>query len=234
MRADTDLPHAALRADIIAACLRLERMGVNQGTSGNVSARVPEGFLITPSGLAYDLMKPEDIVLMTLDGGYFGDLMPSSEWQMHSAIYHARPDAGAVVHTHSVHATAVSCLRRDIPAFHYLVALAGGKSIRCSDYAPFGTKELAETMLEALHGHKACLLANHGLVCLEATLPRAIHLCAEVETLARQYLLASAAGTPVLLGDDEIESVVKRIESYANPGNTKLPSAFLAPRRLDH
>ncbi len=211
------LKHAALRQAIIAACREMNALGINQGTSGNISARVESGFLITPSGVPYDEMAPDQVVAMDLEGGHPDGQKPSSEWRMHSDIYRGRPDAGAVVHTHSTFCTALACLRREIPAFHYMVAVAGGASVRCADYATFGTQALSDNMLQALEGRRACLLANHGMICFGPDLKKALALAVEVETLARQYWHASQAGEPVLLPEEEMSTVLKLFKGYGAP-----------------
>ena len=212
------LKDAALRQAIIAACRQMNALGINQGTSGNISAQVAGGFLITPSGVPYDEMAPGQMVEMDLEGGHRDDQRPSSEWRMHRDIYRARPEAGAVVHTHATFCTALACLRREIPAFHYMVAVAGGASIRCADYATFGTQALSDNMLRALEGRRACLLANHGMICFGADLKKALALAVEVETLARQYWHARQAGEPVLLSEEEMTTVLERFESYGQQG----------------
>ena len=203
-----------LARDIIDTCLRMNALGINQGTSGNVSARCEAGFLITPSGVSYEALEPADIVLMSFDGSVHSDLKPSSEWRMHRDIYLNHETADAVVHLHPPHATALSCLREDIPPFHYMVAVAGGRDIRCSEYATFGTSALSEVMLDALQNRKACLLANHGLIAFGATLEKALGLAVEVEALARQYLLARQAGEPVLLSDEQMDVVIEKFSTY--------------------
>jgi L-fuculose-phosphate aldolase len=202
------------RRAIIDACLAMTAAGLNQGTSGNISLRAGEGFLITPSGLAYEAMEEEQIVPVAMDGRHEGSYVPSSEWRMHRDIYAAHPQAGAVVHLHSPHATALSCLRRDIPPFHYMIAVAGGTSLRCATYATFGTQALSEAMLEALADRKACLLANHGMICFERSLDKALWLAGEVEALCRQYILALQAGEPVILSDAEMAEVLERFATY--------------------
>ncbi|NRG19325.1 class II aldolase/adducin family protein [Rhizobiales bacterium] len=204
----------ALRRDIIETARALPREGLTKGTSGNVSARWGGGFLVTPSGVPYDALREEMIVPMDLDGGYRGDFLPSSEWRMHLDIYRANETAGAVVHCHSPRATALSCLRRPIPAFHYMVAVAGGDTIECADYATFGTAELSEKMIAALGTRLACLLANHGQIAYGPTLAKALWLAGEVEALADQYLSALIAGEPVLLPAEEMERVLKKFSSY--------------------
>jgi len=206
--------HQASRDAIIQTCLKMGELGINQGTSGNVSQRIPGGYLLTASGVAYDRMEPAHVVEMDLDAGYTGDFLPSSEWRMHQDIYRARHEAGAVVHAHSTYATALSCLRRDVPAFHYMIAVAGGATLRCADYATFGTQALSDAMLAALEGRTACLLANHGMICFGKDLEKALWLAVEVETLCKQYFIASQAGTPVLLDDEEMRGVLRRFRTY--------------------
>ncbi len=199
---------------IIATCRAMNAAGINQGSAGNVSARFAEGFLITPSALAYDRLKRDDIVLLDLDGNTRDARRPSSEWRMHRDIYASRPDAGAVLHAHSTFATALSCLRLDIPAFHYMVAVAGGRDIRCADYALFGTQALSDAMLAALEDRRACLLGTHGMICYDADLERALKLGIEVETLAKQYWHARQAGEPVILSDAEMDAVLEKFAGY--------------------
>lgn len=206
--------HLALRRQIVATCRRMNALGINQGTSGNVSARVRGGLLITPSGVPYDAMTAEGVVALAPDGAVRGAGKPSSEWRFHVDILAARPDAGAIVHTHSVHATALSCLRRDIPAFHYMVAAAGGDTIRCADYATFGTQALSDHALAALDGRRACLLANHGVIALGKDIDAALALAVEVETLAQQYLLALQVGKPTILGKAEMRRVIEKFKGY--------------------
>ena len=201
-------------ADILAACRDLNARGLNQGTSGNVSVRDGDGMIVTPSGVSYDEGTPEMCVRVTLDGAWSGDWRPSSEWRMHLDVYRARPEARAVVHVHSPHATALSTLREGIPAFHYMVAVAGGTDIRCAAYATFGKQALSDAMLAALEGRAACLLANHGQIALGPSLAKAVAMTEEVEALARQYLLARAAGTPVLLDDAEMGRVLDLFVDY--------------------
>lgn len=227
--------HHAIAEKIIWVCREMNRLGINQGTSGNVSARVPGGFLITPSGLGYDGMTPEQIVEMDLDGGYHGDLLPSSEWRMHQAIYARRPEAQAVLHAHPVSSTALSCLNEGIPAFHYMVGVAGGADIRCAGYATFGTEALSDMMLEALDGRSACLLANHGMICFSRDLNKVLGLAVEVETLARQYLQARSVGSPVILSAAQMDEVLLRFQSYGKQPADLPPGHVLAvdgPKRI--
>lgn len=204
---------------LIAAARALDAAGFMPSKSGNLSIRTPLGFLITPSGLPYAALTAEDLVEVALDGAIVtGARRPSSEWRLHAGIYLARPDAQAIVHTHSPHGTALSCARRAIPAFHYMIAMAGGIDIRCSAYATFGTAELAASAVTALAGRRACLLANHGVVAIGATLAGADGLAREVENLARQYLLLLAAGlSPVLLDAAEMVAVVEQFRGYGRP-----------------
>lgn len=189
--------------------------GLSAGTSGNASLRTSRGFLITPTGVAPEALRADSAVELDLSGRVLaGHLLPSSEWPMHAAIYAARPDAAAIVHCHSRHATALACCALPIPAFHYMVAVAGGDSIRCAPYAVFGSPVLAAAAVAALAGRQACLLANHGQIALGSTPERALALAVEVEELAAQYLLARQAGTPRILDDDEMAEVLARFGSY--------------------
>jgi len=208
------LKYKDLRKKIIETCLRMNEIGINQGTSGNVSTRTDEGFLITASGIPYDRMEPEHIVEMDLDAGYRGEFLPSSEWRMHHDIFKSRPEAGAIVHTHSIYATALSCLRRDIPAFHYMIGVTGGVSLRVTEYQEFGTQALSDTMLKAMKDRRACLLANHGQIAFGPNLDKALWLAGEIETLCHQYWAALQAGEPVLLNEEQMKTVLARFKSY--------------------
>jgi L-fuculose-phosphate aldolase len=225
--------HLALRRAVIATCRTMNRLGINQGRSGNVSVRVPGGFLITGSGIAYEAMQPRHVVEMDLDGGYRGAVLPSSEWRMHLDLMRTRNDVQAVVHTHSTYATALSCLRLGIPAFHYMVAVAGGPDIRCAEYATFGTEALSQAMLKAIEGRSACLLANHGVVVLGQSLADALARAVEVETLAKQYWIARALGTPVVLDEAEMAVVLARFRSYGQHRQANDPQAIAMPVRRD-
>jgi L-fuculose-phosphate aldolase len=207
----------ALRREIIRTCLQMNALGINQGTSGNVSARVEDGLLITPSGVPYDEMRTEDIVHMRPDATHDGLLPPSTEWRFHLDIITTRPEVGAIVHTHPTFATTLAIMGRDIPALHYMIAAAGGPSIRCAAYATFGTEELSANALAALEGRAACLLAHHGMIATGPTLQKALWLAVEVETLARQYYHTLLLGGPPLLPDDEIERVREKMQGYG-PG----------------
>jgi L-fuculose-phosphate aldolase len=182
-----------------------------------VSARTASGFLVTPTGLAYESISPEDIVAMAPDGLPTGPRAPSSEWRFHRDIYAARPEVGAVVHAHSPFATTLACLGRGVPAFHYMVAIAGGCDIRCAAYATFGTQALSDHALAALEGRKACLLANHGMIAVGAALADALALGVEVEALAEQYWRALQIGEPNLLSDAEMSVVLEKFATYGQP-----------------
>ncbi|PIO97221.1 class II aldolase/adducin family protein [Pleomorphomonas carboxyditropha] len=209
------LSHLALRTEIIETCREMNASGVNQGTSGNVSVRIGDGrFLVTPTGIPYAGMTEDQIVEMTFDGIYYGPCRPTSEWRFHRDILLHRPDIDTVIHTHSMFSTVISCLRRDIPAVHYMVAAAGGENIRCADYATFGSQALSDHALTALEGRLACLLANHGLIVLGANLRKALALLVEVETIAAQYWRALAVGTPVILDSAEMQNVFDMFKVY--------------------
>ena len=203
-----------LREASIEAAVAMNASGINQGTSGNISVRTDDGMLITPSGMPYCSLAPDDLVLVSMDGAISGQREPSSEWRFHRDIYRERDDAQAIVHAHPDYCVTLACLGRAIPAFHYMVAAAGGHDIRCSAYATFGTQQLSDHVLKALQGRKACLMANHGLVCLERNLPRALALAIEVEHLAKAYCHCLAIGEPVILDDAEMGRVLEKFKSY--------------------
>lgn len=208
-----------VRSEIIAAAQAMDAAGFAPTKSGNVSARCPNGFLITPSGLPYAQMTAADLVEMRLDGTVSSGGRPSSEWPFHAAIYRAREDAQAIVHTHSPRATALAATRRGIPAFHYMIAMAGGPDIRCAEYATFGTESLAANAVAALEGRKAVLLANHGVIALGGSLKGAWSIAFEVENLAGQYLDILASGlVPVILDGDEMARVIEKFAGYGKLG----------------
>lgn len=216
-----------LRQGLVDACLWMNASGINQGTSGNISARYKEVMLITPSGVPYDEMKPEDIAAMPLEGEYGaweGPVKPSSEWRFHLDIMKARPQVGAIVHTHSTYATVISCTRRDIPAVHYMIAASGGSTVRCADYATFGTKELSENALVALEDRTCCILANHGAIATGANLAKAKWLAMELETLAKQYYMTLTIGGAVIVSDDEIEKNVRLFSGYGPKPKEQAPA----------
>jgi len=204
----------ANRQAIIDACLDMERIGINQGTSGNISVRQDDGLLITPTSKPYAEMEPQDIVFLRMDGTSEGPLRPSSEWRIHRDIYRERPDVHAIVHAHPIYATTLAIMGRDIPPVHYMVAIFGGATVRCAPYATFGTAELSEHALEALRDRRACLLAHHGIVAAGKTLAHTMWLAAELEVLARQYHGALQIGTPPLLSEEEIARVLDKMREY--------------------
>ncbi len=214
--------HLALREAMIATARRMNASGLNQGTSGNLSQRVEDGFLVTPTGMDYDTMVPEDLVLMRFDGTHEGRRAPSSEWRFHRDLLAARPEVGAVLHAHSMFCTTLACLRRGIPSFHYMVAMAGGADIRCAPYATFGTEELSRHAVAALEGRKACLLANHGMLALGGNLASTFKLAVEVETLAAMYWRALQVGEPVLLDAAEMAVVLEKFKTYGQQPEPRL------------
>ena len=228
----------AARRAIIEACRQMNALGINQGTSGNISMRFGDVMLITPTALAYEKMKPADLCRMPIEGDYGsfeGALVPSTEWRFHLDILRARPDVGAVVHCHSTYATALAICHHEIPAVHYMIAGAGGPTIRVAEYATYGTKELSDNALRALEGRTCCLLGNHGQIATGPTLDRALWLAVELETLAKQYTLTKLIGGARILPDDEIARVVEKFQVYgpqeratlegASPSKTKIGRA---------
>lgn len=205
-----------LRQEIIAASIRMNDSGINQGTSGNISHRFGEGMLITPSSMPYDTLEPADIMYVGPDGRAEGRNTPSSEWRFHLDILRARPELNAVVHAHPTYATTIAIMGRAIPPIHYMVAVCGGPDIRCAPYATFGTPELSAHAVKALEGRTACLLAHHGMIAAGKTLAKAMWLAVEVETLARQYHGCLQLGDPPLLPVTEIENVLSRMAGYGH------------------
>ena len=199
----------ALRQQLVTVARRMNGTGLNQGTSGNLSVRIEEGILVTPSSLPYEQMEVGDLVALDLSGQPLKEKQrrPSSEWRLHADVLSCRPEAMAVLHCHPIHATALACHDRGIPAFHYMVAVAGGDEIRCAPYATFGTKELSDNVVNALAQRNACLLARHGMVTLGKDLESALRVAVEVETLARMYLQALQLGEPPLLSMQQMQAV---------------------------
>jgi L-fuculose-phosphate aldolase len=212
-------PEESLREAIVSTAVAMNASRINRGKSGNVSARWRDGFLITPSGLRYQETTRDDIVEMNLGGEARGKRVPSSEWRFHRDIYRRRDDAQAIVHTHSPFATSLACLRRGIPSFHYMVAVAGGNDIRCAPYATFGSQELADNALAALADRRACLLANHGVIAIGNSLASALALAIEVETLAEMYWRALQVGEPLILDEAEMKTVLAKFATYGQPGD---------------
>ncbi len=201
---------SALREEMVLICRRMNSSGINQGTAGNLSVRSGNGFLVTPSGMPYEIMEADDIVSMDFDGSYAGR-MPSSEWRFHRDILTNRQDVNVVLHCHSVHATTLACHHKTIPAFHYMTGVAGGSTIRCAKYATFGTQALSDHALVALEGRLACLLGQHGQISLGTTLEAALWLAIEVETLSHMYVQALMLGEPPILPEDEMERVIEQM-----------------------
>jgi len=223
------LKEKALRTAVVAQSRALNASGINQGSSGNISARVDDAMLITPSAVPYDLMRPEMLALMPLNGEYgawSGPLKPSSEWRFHLDIMRARPDVGAIVHCHPPYGTALAMLNKPILAAHYMIALFGGPVIECVKYAPYGTKELSDLVVAGLADRHGVLLGNHGAIATGATLESAMHRAIELEALARMYYLAIAVGRPAILSDEEVARIVERFKSY---GGGETAQKALAP-----
>ena len=206
-----------LREAIIEKARWMNAIGINQGTSGNISARLGEQILITPRSVPYETMQPEMIASMPLNGEYGawqGEIPPSTEWRFHIDIMHARPEVGAIVHTHSTFATVLSMARRPIPACHYMIGIFGGADVRCADYATFGTKALSENALKALEGRNGCLLANHGMIAAGNNLDNAMWLAVELETIAKQYYHSLLIGGPAVLPDSAIDEARAWMKEY--------------------
>ena len=202
------------RESAAAAVRRMDALGMNRGSTGNLSLRAGDGMLITPTGMGADELRPQDLVWMGWNGTLRGDWQPSSEWHFHRAVYLARADLQAVLHTHSTHAAALACLRRELPAFHYLVAVAGGDNVPCVPYHLFGTEALSQAVAAAMARRDACLMANHGLVAAGASLPQAMKVLQEIESLCEVYLKALAVGEPALLSTAEMAAVIEKFRSY--------------------
>ena len=212
-----DKAELKLRESIINACRSMNGLGINQGTSGNISARYGKLMLITPSGVPYEELKAKDIVSTQISGSgdkWSGALAPSSEWRFHLRILQDRPEAGSVVHTHSTYATTLAICNKPIPAIHYMVAAAGGPDIRVAPYATYGTEELSDLALKAMEGRTCCLLRNHGVIATGSDVRRALWLAVEIETLARQYYLSLALDDAQILPDAEITRVIKKFKNY--------------------
>ena len=210
-----------LREAIVGQCRWMNSSGLNQGTSGNISARCGDVMLVTPSATPYEQMTPEMVAAMPLagrDGEWRGPLRPSTEWRFHRDILRSRPEAGAVVHTHSTYCTALAVTRRGIPPVHYMMAAFGGSDIRCAEYHTFGTAELSAAVLTALEARKGCLLANHGMITVGADLEEAMWLAVELETLARQYVLSLQLGGPVLLSETQVADAARSFSGYGLSG----------------
>ena len=206
------------RKEVIKYSIKLNTTNLSPLRSGNISVRGiengVEGFLITPSGKKYDTLKEEDIVFVSSDGNHDSNLKPSSEWRFHKDIYLKKPDAKAIVHAHSTHASAVSAHGKDIPAFHYMIALAGGDSIKCAKYATFGTQELSDNIIDALENRKACLMSNHGQVAFGENLESAFELAEELENICHQYINTIKLGDPKILSSSEMDVILEKVKNY--------------------
>ena len=205
---------ADLRQELINTALAMGSNGLNRGTAGNVSVRYDGGFYITPTGMPYSALQPDDIPMMSLDGSSQGRRQPSSEWRFHRDLYQQRPEVGAVLHAHSPFAVSLACLRRDIPPFHYMIARFGGDNIRCADYAIFGSEDLSTAALSAMENRQACLLANHGMLVAGRDLDQALALAIELEELCEQFWRSSQLGDPVLLSAQEMTEVLEKFATY--------------------
>lgn len=211
----------SVRRSVIETAQAMSDSGLSPGRSGNVSCRWNDGMLITPSGMSYDEIAPSDIVFVHADGTSSETARrPSSEWHFHLASYAVRPDRHAVVHTHSLNATALACAHRSIPAFHYMVAVAGGADIPLVPYATFGTAELAAHVADGLKERDACLMANHGQIAVGVTLDEALELAHEVEILAEQYAKVLALGAAHIIPADEMKIVIEKFRSYGQRGQS--------------
>jgi L-fuculose-phosphate aldolase len=207
-----------LREQLLGTTRKLHELGLNKGTSGNVSVRDDNGFLVTPSGMEVEAMTPHDMVAMDFDGQQrtknTSDRTPSSEWRFHRDILAERPEINAVIHAHSMFATTMACLHKEIPAFHYMIAVTGGNSLRCAPYALFGSQELSDHALKALQERRACLLANHGMIAVGETLNEALDIAVEVENLCEQYWRALLIGQPHVLSEQEMAQVFQSFKGY--------------------
>jgi L-fuculose-phosphate aldolase len=208
------MKHTDVRRELIETSLKMNASGLNQGTSGNLSVRYDGGFLITPSGIPYDELSPDDLVQVGMDGAWRHSLAPSSEWRMHRDILAAKPEVNAVVHAHPPYCTTLAIRHMTIPAVHYMIAVSGGDTIPCAPYATFGTEELSRNAVAALADRTACLLANHGMIAIGPSLAKAVWLATEVETLARQYFNTLLIGGPNILPPDEIARVIGKFAGY--------------------
>ncbi len=214
-----------LRNDLIRTVLNMNELGINQGTSGNAAVRLDTGYLITPSGMAYENIQPEDVVFKRIGGGYEspnGLRKPSSEWRFHEDILVARPEVEAIVHTHGKAVMTIACLQKDVPPIHYMIGVTGGKSIRCAPYETFGTQELSDLAVKALEGRKACLLANHGQIAVGGSLKQALSMALEVETLCDVYWRTMVAGGAVLLDDQQMDEALTRFNQGYGTGKAFL------------
>lgn len=214
-----------LRNDLIQTVLKMNELGINQGTSGNAAVRLETGYLITPSGMAYEDITLDDVVFKRIGGDYEspnGLRKPSSEWRFHEDIFVARPEVEAIVHTHGKAVMTIACLQKDVPPIHYMIGVTGGKSIRCAPYETFGTQELSNVAVKALEGRKACLLANHGQIAVGGSLKQALSMALEVETLCDVYWRTMVAGGAVLIDDRQMDEALARFNQGYGTGKAFL------------
>ncbi|MDC6484647.1 class II aldolase/adducin family protein [Methylophilaceae bacterium] len=207
-----------LKSLLAVTALKLHKMGLNHGATGNCSCRDGDTFLITPSGVDTKNLSEDKMVRMDFKGNIVestSNLKPSSEWRFHQDIMSQRNEVGAIVHTHSVYASVVSLFNKELPSFHYMIAVAGGDSVRCAPYAMFGTQELSDNIINALVDRKACLIANHGLVTIGKNLTEALNIAEEIEHLCHQYIEAKKIGEPNLLDKKQMLEVIERFETYS-------------------
>jgi L-fuculose-phosphate aldolase len=216
---------ADVRRALVEAVQRLDALELNRGSTGNASLRVEGGLLITPTGANPSRLQPQDLAVIDHDGTFHGPWQPSSEWHFHHAIYAARPDVGAVVHTHSTYATALACHGRALPPFHYMVAVAGADEVPCVPYHTFGTEALSQAVRGALQDRNACLMANHGMVACAETMARAITIATEIESLCQSYLAALVLGEPPHLSRDEMAVVIRKFKTYGQTARSAQPVA---------
>ena len=215
-----------LRNELIRTVLKMNEIGINQGTSGNAAVRLHDGYLITPSGIAYEDITPEDVVFKQIGGDYEspnGLQKPSSEWRFHEDIFIARPEVDAIVHTHGKAVMTIACLQKDVPPFHYMIGVTGGSTLRCAPYATFATQELSDVAVKALEGRKACLLANHGQIAVGKTLKQALSMALEVETLCDVYWRTLIAGGSVILDDQQMDEVLAKFNKGYGTGKAFVP-----------
>jgi len=205
-----------MRNALLKSFQKLAQLGLNRGTSGNASIRTPNGFLVTPSGTPVEQLTADSMVEVDMSGQAMSAGKPSSEWRFHRDIYQAKPEVNAIMHTHAMFSTSLSCLRQNIPPFHYMIAVAGGKDIRCAEYALFGTQALSDAAIIALQDRRACLLANHGMIAVGKSLDQAVDITLEVETLCEQYWRALQVGQPHILSDEEMAGVFEQFKDYGN------------------
>jgi len=206
-----------MKAKLVYTAQKLATLGFNKGASGNCSIRDARGFVITPSGVDTEVMTADSMVVVKMNGDAEANKKPSSEWRFHRDIYQHHSEVNAIIHTHSMFATTIACLHQDVPPFHYMVAMAGGGSIRCAPYALFGTQALSDAAISALKDRKACLLANHGMIAMGGSLDEALAVAVEVESLCEQYWrLLQITPTPPLLSDGEMQAVLEQFKGYRN------------------